>query len=200
MNLLDEAFEREATPRGGSLGWLNVDAAPDISAAATRMIRGAGLALQPASLASFDRAFGAALCIIGAENWAAFGNLILNPLLGTDVRVRLLPARDITGDQVAAAEEVRRVFGDEVDEALDRFNALALPTLREAPLPLREAGDASRALATSSLVRPFNLSGHPALNIPFTLPSGLPAGLQLVGRKGADASLCALARCIAPLG
>lgn len=102
--------------------------------------------------------------------------------------------------EIAAAEEVRRVFGDEVDEALDRFNALALPTLREAPLPLREAGDASRALATSSLVRPFNLSGHPALNIPFTLPSGLPAGLQLVGRKGADASLCALARCIAPLG
>jgi Asp-tRNA(Asn)/Glu-tRNA(Gln) amidotransferase A subunit family amidase len=27
-----------------------------------------------------------------------------------------------------------------------------------------------------------------------TLPSGLPAGLQLVGRKGEDAALCALAR------
>ena len=43
-------------------------------------------------------------------------------------------------------------------------------------------------------MRPFNLSGHPALTIPILTDAGLPAGLQLVARKGADALLCALAR------
>ena len=75
--------------------------------------------------------------------------------------------------------------------------ALALPTLPEPPLLLRDAADARRALASSSLVRPFNLSGHPALTLPLALSGGLPAGLQLVGRKGADAALCAVARCVA---
>jgi Asp-tRNA(Asn)/Glu-tRNA(Gln) amidotransferase A subunit family amidase len=44
-------------------------------------------------------------------------------------------------------------------------------------------------------VRPFNLSGHPALTLPLTV-GGLPAGLQLVGRTHHDEALCALARAI----
>jgi amidase len=46
----------------------------------------------------------------------------------------------------------------------------------------------------TALVRPFNLSGHPAITIPLLAPDGLPVGLQLIGRMGGDASLCALAR------
>jgi amidase len=176
------------------LGWLTVAADPDINAAACRLLADADLTTKPVSLPSFERAFNAGLCIIGAENWAAFGHLTSNPLLGADVRARLIPARDITHDQVAAAEGVRQRFGNEVDEALERVDALALPTMPEVPLTLREADDARRALRTTTCVRPFNLSGHPALTIPMTLPSGLPAGLQLVGRKGEDAALCALAR------
>jgi amidase len=46
----------------------------------------------------------------------------------------------------------------------------------------------------TALVRPFNLSGHPALTLPLQTDSGRPAGLQLVGRRHADAALCAVAR------
>lgn len=194
MELLDDSFHSEAAPAGGTLGWLTVAADPDINAAARRLLADADLTMKPVSLPSFERAFDAGLCIIGAENWAAFGHLTSNPLLGADVRARLIPARDITHDQVAAAEAVRQLFGNEVDEALDRVDALALPTMPEVPLTLREADDARRALRTTTCVRPFNLSGHPALTIPMILPSGLPAGLQLVGRKGEDPALCALAR------
>jgi amidase len=196
MELLDDAFRTEPTPPNAAIGWVNAAAAPDIAAAAQRTLSGAGLTVHPAPLPSFERAFDAGLCILGAENWAAFGHLASNPLLGADVRARLLQARGITREQVAAAETVRRAFSSEVDEALDRFGTLALPTLPELPLLLQEAAEARRALASSSLVRPFNLSGHPALTIPLALPGGLPAGLQLVGRKGADAALCAVARCV----
>jgi amidase len=48
----------------------------------------------------------------------------------------------------------------------------------------------------TSLVRPFNLSGHPALTIPLETNTGMPAGLQLVGRHNDDAALCAVARFI----
>jgi amidase len=47
------------------------------------------------------------------------------------------------------------------------------------------------------LVRPFNLSGHPAISLPIRTARGLPAGVQLVGRRGGDASLLALAARVA---
>jgi amidase len=97
---------------------------------------------------------------------------------------------------VVAAERVREVFRAEVDEALARVDALALPTLPDVPLTLAAAADASAALRSSLLVRPFNLSGHPAITLPITV-EGLPAGLQLVGRPRGDEALCALARVLA---
>ena len=69
-----------------------------------------------------------------------------------------------------------------------------LPTLPGEPIRLSEAGDAAAAVRLTSLVRPFNLSGHPAITLPLLTENGLPAGMQLVGRKGEDAALCALAK------
>jgi amidase len=44
------------------------------------------------------------------------------------------------------------------------------------------------------LIRPFNLSGHPALSLPLAVEgASIKAGLQLIGRKGADEKLCAVA-------
>jgi len=57
---------------------------------------------------------------------------------------------------------------------------------------VREAGDAQGALRLTELVRPFNLSGHPALTLPTLTREGLPVGVQLVAAKGAEARLCAL--------
>ena len=44
--------------------------------------------------------------------------------------------------------------------------------------------------------RPFNLSGHPAIALPIGEANGSPVSLQLVGRRGGDEALCALARAI----
>ena len=61
-------------------------------------------------------------------------------------------------------------------------------------LTLQQARDGVSVIAMSSLIRPFNLSGHPALSLPLPLAgSPLKAGLQIVGRKGADERVCAIA-------
>jgi amidase len=63
-------------------------------------------------------------------------------------------------------------------------------------LTIAAAADASAALQVTSFVRPFNLTGHPALSIPVAAAGGLPIGLQLVGRHRGDEALCALARMV----
>ena len=85
-------------------------------------------------------------------------------------------------------------FRAEVDALLQSVDALALPTLPDVPLALASAGDAAAAIRTTRFVRPFNVSGHPALTLPLQTSAGLPAGLQLVGPWGADAALCSMGR------
>ena len=48
---------------------------------------------------------------------------------------------------------------------------------------MAEAENTVAFLNLTALVRPFNLSGHPALNIPLQTMTDMPVGLQLVGRK-----------------
>jgi amidase len=194
MTLIDPSFGSEPLPRSVTLGVVKVQAAPTISSTLHAALAKADVTLLPVELPSFAAAFSAGLTIIGAEAWSAFQFLVDSPALGADVRARLLAARDISHEELMAAETCRLRFRAEVDSALDRVDALALPTLPEVPLALTEAADAHGALRMTALVRPFNLSGHPALTLPYETDSGLPAGLQLVGRRNADAGLCALAR------
>ena len=71
-----------------------------------------------------------------------------------------------------------------------------MPTLPTFPMLLSDAKAGKTDLNISALVRPFNLSGHPALSIPLLAKGGRPAGLQLIGRKGEDELVCEVARLI----
>jgi amidase len=199
MTMIDATFEPCDPPRQARVGWLEVEASPGMAGAARAACAAAGIALRPLSLPSFTAAYEAGLTIISAENWAAFGHLVGHESLGADVRDRLLRARAVTTAEVAAAERVRAAFRAEVDATLARVDALALPTLPAPPLTLAAATDARAVLRSSLLVRPFNLSGHPAITLPIAV-EGLPAGLQLVGRRGGDEALCALARSMGGMG
>jgi amidase len=195
MAMIDPTFKPQAAPRRASVGWVEVEANPAVIAAARSALAMTDIVVRSATLPSFAQAFAAGLAVIGAETWAAFGHLAQSERLGMDVRARLLASRGIGPAELAAAEAVRTAFRAEVDELLMRFDALALPTLPDLPLSLAAAADAHKALHSSSLVRPFNVSGHPAITLPITA-EGLPAGLQLVGRMREDEALCALARTI----
>jgi amidase len=196
MTMIDPTFRPQAAPERAMVGWVEVAAAPSVTDAARAALARADIPLRPVRLPSLAAAFTAALAIIGAEVWTAFGHLVGCERLGADVHARLLVSRAISAAEVAAAETVRAVFRAEIDAVLADVDALALPTLPNLPLSLSAAADPATALRSTSLVRQFNLTGHPAVTLPISA-AGLPAGLQLVGRLRGDEALCALARTIA---
>ena len=49
------------------------------------------------------------------------------------------------------------------------------------------------AVGMTTFVRPFNLSGHPAVTVPPLAENGASATFQMVARKGDDAIVLAVA-------
>jgi len=117
------------------------------------------------------------------------------------VRARFEAGRTIPAVKYLDAAAFCRRLRAEVDALLADADALVLPTL---PLtaPLLGAGDITidPAIGGTTPVRsamlkhtqPFNMSGHPAISLPLPV-TGLPVGLQLVGRRDNTAGLLAIA-------
>jgi aspartyl-tRNA(Asn)/glutamyl-tRNA(Gln) amidotransferase subunit A len=134
--------------------------------------------------------------------------------LGTDlttvappVRERLLAGAALDAATVAAARRARTELATAIDAALATHDALVAPAANLAP-PLRSAADpatpSGAATADSPPVPlrdrlltapvPFTQHGGPALVLPAgTTADGLPVGVQLVGSRGGDTRLLALA-------
>ncbi|NML31450.1 amidase [Paraburkholderia antibiotica] len=197
MAAIDPSFQASEACRDASslrLGVVSVTADDEIASAIAAALARAGLATQAVELVSMQDAFAAGLAVINAETSRAFGHLVDSGKLGADIEARLRAAANTSAADLDAAERVRRAFTDEVDRALDRVDVLVLPTLPALPITLEAARAGTSVIAMSSLIRPFNLSGHPALTLPVPLEhSTLKAGLQIVGRKNDDETVCAVA-------
>ena len=75
---------------------------------------------------------------------------------------------------------------------------LITPTLTRLPAPVggirSEAGVTDDAVRFSGLVRPWNVTGQPAISLPLAeTTDGVPVGVQLVGPPGGEALLLAVA-------
>ena len=183
---------RELPGANARVAFLEVPADPHIQACLGAAADRAGWRRASLYLGEFEAAFAAGLSVINHENWAALGQLTGKGLLGADVEQRLLAAGRTTAAERADAQRVRESFGHAIDSALDDYEVLLLPTLASLPPLLSEARTGKSVAALTSLVRPFNLSGHPALSVPVELEhGGLKVGLQIVGRKGDDERVCA---------
>lgn len=193
MAAMDSSFTPEPSARGYRVGVLAVECAAPVAAAMAQALQHSSWQCSEAQLPLLDDAFEAGLTVINVETWAAFGELTGQGLLGADVEARLLKASATTVEALARAEGVRQAFSAQVDQLLEHFDALALPSLPRLPPLLEEVRNGAPVIDLTRFLRPFNLSGHPALSIPVACPgSALKAGLQLVGRKGGDAQLCAI--------
>jgi Asp-tRNA(Asn)/Glu-tRNA(Gln) amidotransferase A subunit family amidase len=100
--------------------------------------------------------------------------------------------RSVTADQYASAQAARAELATAIDASLDGVAALAGPTVGycapEQDPPFGVGDDSAEGRFTG----PYNLTGHPALSMP--VPAiGLPVGLQLAGRRGADMALLEVA-------
>ncbi|WP_321793743.1 amidase [Caballeronia sp. J97] len=197
MTAIDPSFDTRSALLDASrarVGIVSVIADASIGKAVEYAVHRAGFASCKVELESMADAFAAGLDVINAETWHAFGHLVETGKIGADLDARLRNASNTTAADLDAAESVRRSFTARVDRALEDVDVLVLPTLPAFPITLEAARAGTSVIAMSSLIRPFNLSGHPALSLPLPVEgSPLKAGLQIVGRKGADEKVCAVA-------
>ena len=100
----------------------------------------------------------------------------------------------VTGEQFAAALHEQAELTAAIEASLSGVDALIGPSVGyQAPEqdPPFGVGEES---AEGRFTGPYNLSGHPALSLPVPVPDGsLPIGMQLAGRRGADAALLRVA-------
>ena len=135
-----------------------------------------------------------------AENFAAWGHLLDEEPASIDKSFAavLRFGRTVTIEQYLDAAHRRDLFWTEVQRFLARFDLLITPTVAVPPFPVgrpgvkeidgREVGP----LGWLAFTFPFNLTGQPAASVPVGFTSaGLPVGLQIVGRRHADATVLA---------
>ena len=198
MAIICEGWTRvEETGSVPSVGYFTPDGDAQI-AKAVRAAASDAFDVADIEIEGFNAASGAGLAIIGRESWNAVGHLTETGLVGRDVHDRLLASSKITNQDLAAAEDVRTRFTAQIDDLLEQFEAIALPAMSYPVPTLLEAADTAAPAPITLACRPFNLSGHPAIALPVGEVEGRPVSLQLVGRKGEDEALCALARTIKP--
>jgi aspartyl-tRNA(Asn)/glutamyl-tRNA(Gln) amidotransferase subunit A len=106
------------------------------------------------------------------------------------LRAWMEPAAGFTGTEVFDGFSQMDAMSIAVRDAIGQSDVLLSPVApiaafdAEVPSP---AGDPARALEHIAFTVPFNMSGHPAISVPWTTTSnGRPIGVQLVGRRFAD--------------
>jgi aspartyl-tRNA(Asn)/glutamyl-tRNA(Gln) amidotransferase subunit A len=116
------------------------------------------------------------------------------------VRLRLEMGRYILAEDYVRAMGLRARLTAAVDRALERCDALLLPTM---PIPTPKIGattvdlDGVQAPVRATMLsrtQLFNITGHPAVALPAGKgPEGLPRSLQIVGHRGRTARLLDIA-------
>jgi Asp-tRNA(Asn)/Glu-tRNA(Gln) amidotransferase A subunit family amidase len=122
----------------------------------------------------------------------------LTPFLGdrvdetsADTRQLLLRGAAISADEYLQARDQGRTLAAAVDSALTGVDALLTPTVPSPPASVDPEPDDEAYFGEMRWTVIANLTGHPAITIP--TPGTALAGLQLIGRKGADGTLLSLA-------
>jgi amidase/aspartyl-tRNA(Asn)/glutamyl-tRNA(Gln) amidotransferase subunit A len=112
-----------------------------------------------------------------------------------------LTAADVAGDQA-----IRSEVYDAFQGVLATHELLVTPTLAAMPVDNAANGDTKGPTHVDGVeVDPLigwcptflvNFSGHPAASVPAGLSGGLPVGMQLIGRRYADADVLAAAAAV----
>ena len=141
--------------------------------------------------------------LLAAQFYAAWSDRLPDdePLMDRSLVKFIRKGGAVSARQYLVAAAAVEAYWEEVRGFLERFDLLLTPTVAVAPFPAEERppreidGEAVSALGWMPFTYPFNLTGQPAASVPVGVAdTGLPVGLQIVGRRHADRTVLAAAR------
>lgn len=170
------------------------EAAPDLiaamdDAASTLSMLGARIALIPMPDYALAEAAGAVILHAEALETHREGLRDQFDLYGRQPRQSLAAGAGLTPEDVARAKVAGQRIAQDIDTALADHDAIIAPTTL-APAPPVAAFMGEETVWTAMRTLPFNLTGHPALSLPIGFSGGLPLGMQIVGAKHAEPTIC----------
>lgn len=180
---------------------------PDVAAtfdAAVRTLEGAGATIRRVTFADVDLSPDVVMVVCGVEAaaWHAAQSGTAPDEFGADVRDALAAGASYTGVEYLAALRARAavisgmdaMFGSDVDLLVSATIPMTAPPYGSSEVEF--AGQSTPILwAINALTVPANVTGMPALTVPAGFGAdGLPIGLQLMGRPGADATVLGAGR------
>ncbi len=161
-----------------------------------------GISIEPVSIPTIRYAPTLSWVIIGAEAYSNHEQTFKTRYAdyGRDIRSNLEIVAFTLANHYLKAQRVRRLLTQEIMAVLKKVDAIITPTT---PVPAIKIGERAFRVGEreinvagglNRLTSPFNLAGVPALSMPcgFT-PSGLPVGVQMVGRPFDEVTLLSLA-------
>ena len=138
------------------------------------------------------------------SNWRARANE-----LSRSLKVSMLAGeyflRHYRGHFYAKAQNLARLLRKSYDDSFARCDLLLMPTLPMKATPLPD-GNASLALYCQRAFEmlpntsPFDVTGHPAMNVPCGMSQGLPIGMMLVAKHWNESTIYRAAHAFEQLG
>jgi amidase len=180
-------------------GLLTAEAAPAARAAVKPMEQHFGGAkLVEVVLETFDAMTMSFRRIQGREAWESHGDFIerYSPVLGPGVAERFAWSKGVTLDEVHEARSFRAKFVSHIDSLLGADGILIFPTMPDCA-PMRSTPESlledyrSRSL---KLLCVAGLTGCPQISLPLAARAGVPLGISILGPRGSDQSLIAIAQ------
>jgi aspartyl-tRNA(Asn)/glutamyl-tRNA(Gln) amidotransferase subunit A len=88
------------------------------------------------------------------------------------------------------AQQVRTLIRREFDAAFEKYDVLITPTSPSVPFKIGEKTDDPVQMYLSDVCTlPINIAGVPAISIPAGFASGLPVGMQIIGKPFSEETL-----------
>lgn len=132
-----------------------------------------------------------------AEIWETHGDWVtrVQPTFGPQIATRFEIVSHIDAAAVAAATVARTAIAAHLDTMLAHHAVLLIPTVPDVapPLALPPAETLSVRERALQLLCVAGLGGLPQVNLPLGQRDGMPVGVSLVGARGSDERLLALA-------
>jgi aspartyl-tRNA(Asn)/glutamyl-tRNA(Gln) amidotransferase subunit A len=175
--------------------------------AAAAALRRRGLRVREVTVPEMEWTVATQLVTLRAEATAVHSRWIrTRPRdYGADVRTRLQLGALVTGADYVLAQRMRGRLRAAIGQLFEDIDVLLLPTTPMTAPVIGErtvrwrSGEEPVDGALVRLTAPFNLTGLPALSVPFGHAAGLPVGVQVVGAWMNEARVLAVGRLIEEL-